>query len=160
MRKPFSNIWADRIHTALEATADAFRALHDARFESRPFSEIAELKRAAYAAVERSNALQAQCREQFAASRGWRWNRKAKTLLDPFTYARNGARFLDHEEFFDSIDQKRVALVTHSYAPAQELADYGARHNYTTELLPFSWWNPSGCQAVVFTRKIGAEWPQ
>jgi hypothetical protein len=150
--------WADRIHMGLVETADAFNALHEARKQG---SSTAKLDRLSQEAANRSNALKAECRDAFARSRGWTFNKKENALLDPFAYASNGARFIDHAEFFDSLDQKRVALVTHSYAPAQDLADYAERHGWTAELLPFSWWNPKvrgGTRAVLFTLKMGAKW--
>ena len=72
-----------------------------------------------------SNALRTACRQAFADSRGWRWNRKAWTAdLSEDARGSNGARFIHHPEFFDSLNERKVALVTHSYAPAQEIADY------------------------------------
>jgi hypothetical protein len=154
--------WPDQIHAALVETTNAFRAVDAARSERVPTSEIGRLKRLAYAACERSNALQEECREVFATSRGWRFNKKGGTFdLAKGAHASNGSWFIDHAEFFDSFDQRRVALVTHSYAPPEEIANYAARRGYNAELLPFSWWNPrfsGGCRAVVFTRKIGAAW--
>jgi hypothetical protein len=148
-----------RIHDALVETAEAFRAWHAARDADAPASECIRLRKRADDAVARSNALQTACRQAFADTRGWRWNRKAWTAdLANDARGSNGARFIDHPEFFDSLDERKVALVTHSYAPAQEIADYAARRGYIAEKLPFSWWNPAGCRCVVFTRKAGVKW--
>jgi hypothetical protein len=154
--------WPDRIHDALVETADAFTTWHAARDVGAPAMERIRLRKRADDAVARSTALQTACRQAFGDSRGWRWNRKAWTAdLAKDARGSNGAMFLDHVEFFDSIDERRVALVTHSYAPAQEIADYAARRGYIPELLPFSWWNPrfgGGCRCVVFQRKAGVKW--
>jgi hypothetical protein len=168
----YKGSWPERIHDALVETAEAFRAWHAARDTGASWSERVRLRKRADDAVARSNALKEACRQAFADSRGWRWNRKAWVVdhqawtdrkawtADMATNARgsNGARFLDHVEFFDSLDERKVAMVTHSYAPAQEIADYAARREYIAELLPFSWWNPAGCRCVVFTRKAGVKW--
>lgn len=146
--------WPERIHAALTETANAFRALHAARAREAPGSERATLDRLSQEAVTRSNALKAEYRDAFAKSRGWRFNKKA------WAY---GSSFIDHAEFFDSPDQKRFALVTHSYASKEDLARYAAQRGYHAELLPFSWHNPyfsGGCRAVVFTLKAGAKWPR
>jgi hypothetical protein len=148
--------WTDRIHAALVETDDAFSALHAARAAGEP---TGALDRISQEAAARSNRLRDECRDAFARSRGWTFNRKTNTMLDPFSRASNGARFIDRAEFFDSLDQKCVALVTHSFAPAQELADYAERHGWKAELLPFSWQrNPRYTQCVVFTLKMGAKW--
>jgi hypothetical protein len=154
--------WPDLIHDAQVETAEAFRAWHAARDAGAPASDRIRLRKRADDAVARSNELQRACRQAFAESRGWRWNRKAWTAdLANDARGSNGARFIDHVEFFDSPDERKVAMVTHSYAPAQELADYAARRGYIAEKLPFSWWNPrfnGGCRCVVFTRKAGVKW--
>jgi hypothetical protein len=154
--------WPDRIHDALVETAEAFTAWHDARYAGAIWSERVQLRKRADNAVARSNALQLACRQEFADSRGWRWNRKAWMAdLANDACGSNSARFIDHSEFFDSLNERKVALVTHSYAPAQEIADYAARRGYIPELLPFSWWNPrfgGGCRCVVLTRKAGVKW--
>jgi hypothetical protein len=148
--------WADLIHDAMVEMDDAFSALHAARAAGEP---TGTLDRIAQEAAARSNTLRDECREAFAKSRGWMFNKKTSAMLDPFSRASNGARFIDHGEFFDSLDQKCVALVTHSLAPAQELADYGERHGWKAELLPFSWQrNPRFTQCVLFTLKVGARW--
>lgn len=155
--------WPDRIHAALEETANAFRALAAARARAAPASERAKLDRLSQEAATYSNALKAECRDAFAKSRGWRFNKKAWAYdLARDASASNGAWFIDHAEFFDSPDQKRFALVTHSYASKEELARYAAQRGYHAELLPFSWHNPyfnGGCRAVVFILKAGAKWP-
>ena len=56
--------------------------------------------------------------------------------------------------------ERRVALVVHSHATKEELADWAARHSWNCELIPFSWWSPKYRRAVVFTRRIGASWPR
>lgn len=151
--------WPNRIHDALVETAEAFRAWYDARYAGAPALECMRLRKRADDTLARSNALREACRQAFADSRGWRWNRKAWTYdLAKDSCGSNGARFIDHAEFFDSLDERKVAMVTHSYAPAAELADYAARRGYIAEKLPFSWWNPAGCRCVVFTRKVGAKW--
>lgn len=159
---PTQDSWPQRIHVALVETAEAFTAWHDARDAGASWSERVQLRKRADDAVARSNALKESCRKAFADSRGWRWNRKAWTAdLAKDSTASNSARFLDHVEFFDSLNERKVALVTHSYAPASELADYAARRGYIAEKLPFSWWNPrfgGGCCCVVFTRKAGVSW--
>jgi hypothetical protein len=148
--------WADRIQTALLETDDVFAALHEARKNGEPTTK---LDRAAQNAANRLRALQTECRAAFARSRGWTFNKK----IHPFDwpkdmYASNGARFIrPHAEYFDSLDQKLVAMVAHSAAPAQELADYGARREWRAELLPFSW-HGKGYNGVVFTLKMGASW--
>lgn len=155
--------WPDRIHDALVETAEAFRAWHAARDAGASWSDCVPLRKRADNAVARSNALKEACRQAFADSRGWRWNRKAWTAdLSNDARGSSGARFLDHVEFFDAAGERKVALVTHSYAPAQEIADYAARRGLIAEKLPFSWWNPrfgGGCCCVVFTRKVGVKWP-
>jgi len=154
--------WPDRIHDALVETAEAFTAWRAARDAGTPYWERVQLRKRADNAVERSNALRAACRQAFADSRGWRWNRKAWTAdLAKDARGSNGSSFLDHVEFFDAVGERKVALVTHSYAPAREIADYAARRGYIAEKLPFSWWNPrfgGGCCCVVFTRKAGVKW--
>ena len=147
--------WPERIHAALVETDDAFDALHAARAAGEP---TASLDRISQEAANHSNGLQKSCRDAFAKARGWTFNRKADAMLDPFTRASNGARLIERGEFFDALDQKYVAFVTHSFAPAQELADYGAQRGWKAELLPFSWQNPRHCQCVLFTLKLGAKW--
>jgi hypothetical protein len=151
--------WADRIHAALVETDDAFSALHAARAAGEP---TGALDRISQEAAARSNRLRDECRDAFARSRGWTYNKKTHAFDWPRdVYASNGARFIrPHGEYFDNLDQKLVALVAHSEAPAQDLADYGARHGYICELLPFSWVNPKFFRAVLFTRKMGASWPK
>jgi hypothetical protein len=150
--------WPDRIHDALVETAEAFTAWH----ASHDPGERIKLDRLAQEAATRSNALRAACRKAFADSRGWWWNRKAWTAdMANDAHGSNGERCTEHVEFFDSIDQRKVAMVTHSYVPAAELADYAARRGYIAEKLPFSWWNPrfdGGCCCVVFTLKAGVKW--
>ena len=152
--------WPYRIHDALVETAKAFTAWHDARYAGAPAMERIRLRKRADEAVAHSNTLRETCRRAFADSRGWRFNRKAWTAdLAKDARSSNGAMFLDHVEFFDSLDERKVAMVTHSYATsAQEIADYAARRGYTATLLPFSWWNPGGCRCVVFQRKAGVKW--
>jgi len=156
-----ANSWPDRIHDALKETSNACRALWAARDRKAPASERVKLSQLADEAAARSNALQAECREAFSKSRGWRFNRNSQVHdLANDAVASNGAMFIDHAEFFDTINQRQVAMVTHTYAPTQEIGDYAGRRGYRAELLPFSWWNPGGCRAVVFTRKVGAQWPR
>jgi hypothetical protein len=115
--------WPDRIHDALVETAEAFTAWH----ATRDAGERIKLDRLAQAAAARSNALRAACRQAFADSRGLRFNRKA-WMADMANDAcgSNGERFIEHVEFFDSLGERKVAMVTHSHAPAQEIADYAA----------------------------------
>lgn len=159
-----SQNWPDRIHDALVETGQAFDAWHAARDAGLSWSERVRLRKRADDAAARSNALQAACRQAFADSRGWRFNRKEfPGELGDDARSSKGELFLDHAEFFDSVDERKVAAVTHSYAPEQEIADYAARRGYVAEKLPFSWWNPrfrGGCCCVVFTRKVGVKWPQ
>jgi hypothetical protein len=129
-----ANGWPDRIHDALIETARVFTAWRAARDAGVNWSEGVRLRKRADVAVERSNALRMACRQAFADSRGWRWNRKAWT-----------------------------ADLSEDARGAQEIADHAARRGYIAEKLPFSWWNSrfsGGCCCMVFTRKAGVNWPK
>lgn len=154
------NSWPVRINATLDETERAFRALHDAQRSHAPGAERARLDRLSQEAGARSNALQAECREAFAKSRGWRYNKRA------WTYDRSkeahgiySRSIVHHVEFYDSPDERKHALVTHTAATKEEIARYAARRGYNAELLPFSWECPGYYSAVVFTRKAGATWP-
>ena len=67
--------WPHQIHDALMETARAFRAWHDARYAGAPATDRIRLRKRADNAVARSNALREACRQAFADSRGWRFNR-------------------------------------------------------------------------------------
>jgi hypothetical protein len=153
--------WPDRIGAALEETANAFRALWTARDRKAPTSARVKLSRLADEAAARSNALQAECREAFAKSRGWRRNKTGWTR-DQSTdaYGIYSRQIVHHAEFYDAPEQKQFALVTHTAATKEEIAHYAARRGYRAELLPFSWECPGYYSAVVFTLKPGARWPR
>ncbi len=150
--------WAERIHAALLETDDAFSALHAARAAGEP---TATLDRLSQEAANRSNKMIAACRDAFARARNWTYNRKAGVVIEHNDKtARDCDRIIDRGEYFDSLSERRVALVVHSHATKEELADWAARHSWNCELIPFSWWSPKYRRAVVFTRRIGASWPR
>lgn len=138
---------------AIDKRTRAWQAVNVARYATPKVApgEWARLVREADMALDQTNSLQTECRDAFARSRGWRLNKKAWLIDYPC---------VDHAEFFDSPDKKRVGLVTHSYASKERLAEYAADHNLIAELLPFSWYSPGGCLAVVFTLKPNATWPK
>jgi hypothetical protein len=156
-------ITCEQVHDALVETGEAFGTWHMARSAGASWSERFRLRKRADEACARSNALRASCRQAFADSRGWRREPRA-WLYDRAkdAFGSNSSAFIDHAECFDSINERKVAIVTHSYAPEQEIADYAERRGYIAEKLPFSWWNPrfnGGCRCVVLTRKDGVRWP-
>lgn len=152
---------ADQLQEAYQKTAEAFHAWHEARREKAP--ECAKLDRLAQEACSRSTSLREQCRRAFADSRGWRYNPKTPAYLysDPTdVYSASGDTFIDClTEMYDSLDQRNVGLVVHTFSTPIEIADYGARHGYRVEILPFSWQSPRLLRAAVFTLKSGSAWP-
>ena len=88
-------------------------------------------------------ALQAQAREEFAATRGWRVARLKHW---------RGCRELDHLEWFEHpTDRTMVALVTHSYVPREDMEKFAHAYGYAMEFLPWSWYFPNGTTAAVMT---------
>ena len=149
---------------ALTAAHDAYvaaaRTRDDARIHARTHgtrSEYLKADRAMYAALEKYNALKESARTAFAASRGWRYDRKRWVhVQERGMYSR---RLVKHPEFFRDKDGTVVGLITHTDAKIEEVAGYAARNGYTAEQLPFSWECPGYYDAVVFTLKAGATWP-
>jgi hypothetical protein len=102
-------------------------------------------------------AARQEAREAFARSRGW-------TIAQPFTlgqlkrgsmHRRQEEHFeqnavLDHPEHFRS-GFRPVAILVHTYAPWSAVQDFAARNQLSAERLPFSWYSPRGCNAVLLT---------
>jgi hypothetical protein len=96
---------------------------------------------------------------EFAAQRGWKVSSKEFT----FETLRAGRRprglecgrlypVIDHPDFFTK-DGRPVAIVTHSYAPDEEVRLWAAEQRLHLEALPFSWYAPpQRTLAYVITR--------
>jgi hypothetical protein len=109
----------------------------------------------AYAKVA---ALQDQYRAIFAASRGWRYDRRLH-LYDLNHKAT--AEILHRAEGFRDKNGAIAGFVTHSHATPEEISAYSAKHGYNAELLPFSWLSPDGYEScVLLTLQTGAKWPK
>jgi hypothetical protein len=143
---------AEVIQAALDATADAFRALWDAKAQKAPMLERNKLRLQADMAAMRSNLLQDQAPKAFAASRGWRLS---KGSAHSFDYPQT----INHAQFFKDSDGRRVGLVSHTRASRDQIARYAAANGYNAEVLPFSWYSPRWNTAVLFTLRAGARWP-
>jgi hypothetical protein len=98
--------------------------------------------------------------KDFAAARGWRVAKRFFTpeaLRDgriPRRYQANG-HFpeVDHAQCFFDGRRHPVALLTHSYAPWEQLVAFAEAQHLRIERLPVSWYNPDGCIAALLTRK-------
>lgn len=90
-----------------------------------------------------------QARLEFAESRGWKWSKKVLKI-------NRWAPELDHVEFYQRPGEtKPRIMVTHSYATRQQLFEWGARHHYKVEVLPWSWHYPPKAIAAVLVPR----WP-
>jgi hypothetical protein len=121
-------------------------------------SEYLKADRAMYAALERYNALKESARTAFAASRGWRYDRKRWVHVSERGFC--DRRLVKHPEFFRDKEGKTVGLITHTDAKVEEVSGYAARNGYSAELLPFSWECAGYYEAVLLTLKAGATWPK
>lgn len=108
-------------------------------------------------------ALQKTAVKQFAQARGW-------GMCRPFTLeqlrdarCRRGWRewsqrrddgwpIIDHAEYF-CLNRRPVALLTHSYrTDVAAHCAFGNQFGLLIDVLGFSWWNPAGCVAVLYSR--------
>jgi hypothetical protein len=64
---------------------------------------------------------------------------------------------IDHEECFrvPVRPYRPAAILTHSYAPQGEVLEFAERCGFDAEVLPWSWYYPSSCVAVLLTRRAG-----
>ena len=99
----------------------------------------------------------------FAEARGWRVSKRFFTPEDlraGRVGREKGNRHspeIDHAQcFFDGF-RHPVALLTHSYAPWEQLVAFAEAQHLSIERLPVSWYNPDGCIAALLTRKISPE---
>ncbi len=139
------------IAAALERTADADRAWWAAREREAPSSEVERLWQNVEILAAEHTALRNQARRVFAESRGWTYNPRSWYGNPPI---------IDHAEFYDGPYRREVALVSHAYATHEKIAKFAETHRLKAEILPWSWWNPRGCTAVLFTTlPLGSEWP-
>jgi hypothetical protein len=152
---------AAALTAAYEEYVAAARARDDARIRARTHgtrSEYLKADRAMYAALEKYNALKESARTAFAASRGWRYDKKRWVhVTERGHYER---RIVKNPEFFRDKEGNTVGLITHTNAKHEEVAGYAARNGYNAEVLPFSWLYPDIYDAVLLTLKAGATWPK
>lgn len=97
-------------------------------------------------------------RERFAKTRGWRVAKLSYTYVDKLSCgkcARNdcGSHYpaIDHPDCFNS-DRRPVAILSHSYGTWEQCTAFAAQHGLTAERLPWSWYFPWNCIAVLYTR--------
>jgi len=110
------------------------------------------------ATVELKRVRTAQ-RNAFARSRGWK-------VADPFTVAQLKAgrmtgprwdgvgisgREIDHPDYF-TIGRKPAAILSHSYGPWEDSAQFARDEGLNVEQLPYSWYYPLNAHAALFTR--------
>lgn len=93
-------------------------------------------------ALKEWNEAKDAARQEFAASRGWKYNSRKWRIDQPV---------MDHVEVFDDRYRKTAAWLSHSYADISEIEQYAIEHNYDVELLSWSWHFPGGCLPVLFT---------
>jgi len=139
------------IAAALERSADAGRAWYDAQRSVANSLEVFRLRQRLDTAAAEAIELQNQARKAFATSRGWIYN-PGGWWADP--------PVIDHSEFYDGPYRRGVAMVSHTYADRESVLQFTAAHCLKAEILPWSWWNPRLCTAVLLTTvPFGSEWP-
>jgi hypothetical protein len=106
----------------------------------------------------------------FAKSRGWtpakkRFNpsdlftRKSREFCDGrYDVDTKSFPFLDHVQYFRTTTRpyKPIAMLTHSYEPAERIELYAVANGFNCELLPYSWHYPRRCVAALLTAKPNA----
>jgi hypothetical protein len=130
---------AQSIRAAVEALYPVFVRASRAEFDNRRDRQV---RLAFEKALKEWNAAQNTARQEFAASRGWKYNPRKWTKNYPV---------IDHAEHFDGPNRKTAALLSHSYADIADIEQYAIDHNYDVELLSWSWYFPGACLPVLFT---------
>lgn len=167
-------------HQAIDDAARIERAVRQAH-QCGPDDKRLEIYHAqskCQAEADRLYELQrAEC-EKFARARGWRlykgrqgWIYTEQLLAGRmFGGGRYGPRDLsdpdsviDHRECFVTWrgDGPRtpqscrypVAILSHTYGPWEPCVEYARMHGLNVERLPYSWYYPGQCIAVLFTRR-------
>jgi hypothetical protein len=130
-------------------------------------SQSRDSRRTETAARQVSDALSAahmQCRMDFAKERGWRLSQRAFTLA-MLAHCRNHSRraynveyhrsIINHPEYcrYGTSPYRPVAIITHSYAPLNDVLKYIEECGFQSEVLPWSWMHPRRCCAVVITAR-------
>jgi|HubBroStandDraft_1064217.scaffolds.fasta_scaffold37423_1 hypothetical protein len=129
---------AAAISAALAERTAAYRAV-DATAPGTP--ERVAARQRCHAAVTALDSLKTAARRAFTEPRGWKLSPTKRTMDHPV---------IDHAEVY--LSQRRiVAVVTHSYAPREQIAAYAAERGLTVQFLAWSWYYPSGCTAAVLT---------
>jgi hypothetical protein len=148
----------EQIRAATREIIAADRALTVARERKAPWSELSKLKRELDAAVWKQNVLQEAALQEFAESRGYKFapcgstvyqratKRLTKSGLPPW---RDG-EVIDHAQIA-LVRGQPVALITHSYSKREQIERDVKARGLQAEFLPWSWWNPDNCIAVLFT---------
>ena len=116
-----------------------------------------------------------EARRAFADLRGWAIARSGFDPLDlvpeperrerraALTLATDGhvwCHAIDHEEYYRAAGRggRPVAILSHTYAPLDEVAEFAAARGLAVEALGLpSWYSPGNTVAVVFTRAAPAE---
>jgi hypothetical protein len=150
-------ITPSQIKDADKATVDANRALRLARERKAEWREISKLKTELEAAIAKHTALQEAALQEFAKERGYKFapwgtvlNSRAHQALPDHGIPDVGYPVFDHLQI--AVEGRRpVAVLTHSYAKREEIERYAAESCVRAEFLPWSWWNPGNCIAVLFT---------
>jgi hypothetical protein len=145
----------------LTSLYDAWQAASSIAWYGRdiPACERAIARRACTTASHKWGAARRAACDEFAAQRGWKVSSKEFT----FETLRAGRRpqrwecgrlypVIDHADYFTQ-DGRPVAIVTHSYAPDEEVRLWAEAQRMLVEALPFSWYAPPRhCLAYVITR--------
>jgi hypothetical protein len=154
----------EQIRAAAREIVTADRALTVARERKAPWSEISKLKRELDAAIRKLNALQEAALQEFAKPRGYKFASWGSTTYHRATerLPKNGlppwrrGEVIDHAQIaVAGRGGQPVALISHSYSKREQIERYAKERGLQAELLPWSWWNPEKCIAVLFTpRKL------
>jgi hypothetical protein len=91
--------------------------------------------------------LRLNARNEFAASRGWKYDSNLFTHDYPV---------LDHVDHYLDTNRHLVGIVTHSYASLEAVLEHARLNGMRATDLPFSSYNPGGCIAVLLEPPTGA----
>lgn len=70
-------------------------------------------------------------------------------------YVRECDSLIDHPEFFRHPHRpyRPAAILSHSYRPAEAVVAYAEANGASAEVLPWSWYYPGQCNAVLILKK-------
>lgn len=135
------------IQQAWDVAVASWRVYEEAKKAGEPKDRLRELDaecRRLYRAIDIPTQ---QARLEFAEARGWKLTKKAPKIDHPE---------IDHCEWYQRPGEtKPRVMVTHSYATRQQLFEWGARHHYKVEILPWSWYYPAKAIGAVLIPR----WP-